>query len=622
MILPETEQILPFPLSDSYSVESCLKYAQDKQVYTVRDKSSGQRALLKYASGNKAELLKVEASFLRSSQFDFLPAYCCCLEEENAFWLVREYIEGETLEEYVEHRENLPVREALFILDLTAALIAKLHAQNPPIIHRDIKPQNFILTPERKIVMLDMETMRIQNSRAAHDTIVVGTQSMAPPEQFGYGQTSVQSDIYSLGMLLIYLSTASYSRNKKDYAFLPFSVRRIIHKCISFDPSKRYSGIRRLRRDIASVCRFRMRFVPLCVGASIAAAALILSGGTLIKHQLSLWHMEQSVTFQNPVIEAAARQALGKSDTEPITQEELSQISSLLLSGDRYFVDWNSYKTYYSEQWFIYAEENTPREPFPLDDLRYFTGLRELALDVHCVTDLSVLEGLPLEKLCLKNCSMESLSSLPAFEGLKLLDVADNPLTDISILAQYPDLEELNIMNTSVTDIRVLEGSRLCFLDCSYTGVTDYSVVATLDSLTDLYISHGNDETIAFINGLTNLEMLGMFDSSISSLKEIDRLTRLKSLNLSGCRNLTSLNDIGRFPSLDYLCISSSGVTDLTPLTELKKLTILEVAYTSLEDFTPLADCLQLDTIYLNRALKDVLDRQLPNHSYRIFVID
>lgn len=622
MMLSETGLVLPSPLSDSYSLESCLKYASDKQVYIVREKSSGQRALLKYASGDKAGLLKVEASFLRSSEFDFLPSYYCCAEGDNAFLLVREYIEGETLEEYIEHRETLPVREALSILDLVASLIANLHAQNPPIIHRDIKPQNFILTPERKIVMSDMETIRIQNPGSDHDTIMVGTRSMAPPEQFGFSQTGVQSDIYSLGVLLIYLSTGSYSRDKSDYAFLPFSVRRIIRKCIAFDPSKRYSSIRRLRRDIASVCRFRMRFVPLCLTVSIAAAALFISGGTLVKHQLSVWQMEQSVTFQNPVIEDAARQALGKSDNEPITQEELSQISSLLLSGDRYFADWNSYETFYGQEWFLYSAEDIPIEPFPLDDLRYFTGLRELALDVHCVTDLSVLKDMPLEKLCLKNCSLDSLSSLPALEDLKMLDVADNPLTDISILAQYPDLEHLNLMNTSVSDIHVLEGSKLRYLDCCYTGVTDYSVVATLDSLINFRISNGNAQTIAFINELTNLEALTLNESSISSLDEIDRLTRLESLDLSGCRNMTSLDGVERFPSLDYISIASSEVTDLTPLTELKKLRCLEASYAPLEDFTPLENCPRLDSLYLNRTLKDVLDRQLPNHSYYIIVID
>lgn len=622
MMLSETGLILPSSLAAFYSLESCLKYAPDKQVYIVREKSSGQRALLKYASGDKAGLLKVEASFLHSSKFNFLPSYRCCLEEENVFWLVREYIEGETLEEYVEHRETLPVREALFLLDLVASLIANLHAQNPPIIHRDIKPQNFILTPERKIVMSDMETVRIQNSGSDHDTIMVGTRSMAPPEQFGFSQTGVQSDIYSLGVLLIYLSTGSYSRDKSDYAFLPFSVRRIIRKCIAFDPSKRYSSIRRLRRDIASVCRFRLRFVPLCLTVSVAAAAVFLSGGTLVKNQLSAWHMEQSVTFQNPVIEDAARQALGKSDNEPITQEELSRISSLLLSGDRYFADWNSYETYYIEEWFLYSAKDTPREFFPLDDLRYFTGLRELALDVHCVTDLSVLKDMPLEKLCLKNCSLESLSSLPALEGLKMLDVADNPLTDISILAQYPDLEHLNLMNTSVSDIQVLEGSKLRYLDCCYTGVTDYSVAATLDSLINFRISHGNARTIAFINELTNLEALTMNESSISSLDEIGRLTRLESLDLTGCGNLTSLDGVERFPSLEYISIARTGVTDLTPLTELKKLRSLEAFHTPLEDFTPLENCIQLDSLYLNRALKDVLDRQLPDHSYYIIVVD
>lgn len=621
-ILPEMDRQLPPQLSALYSLESCLKYTPDKQVYVLREKSTGTKALLKHASKDKAALLGIEAAFLQSVRFDFLPAYRCCIQTEDSVWLVREYIEGETLEEYVEHREPLPVREALFILDQAASLIAALHDQKPPILHRDIKPQNFMFTQDNKLIMLDVETVRSPAPAAEHDTITTGTRSTAAPEQFGYSQTSIQSDIYGLGMLLIYLTTGSYSRAKNNYAFLPFSVRRIIEKCIHFDPSKRYRNIRLLRRDIASVRRLHIRFLPLCLGIFTAVLALSFGGGVLVRHQVTLRNEEQSVVFENPVIEDAARQALGKSDTDRITREDLSQIHSLLLSGDRYFADWNAYENYYNREWFIYDRQNTPTDVFRLDDLQYFTGLRELALDVHRIADLSVLTDLPLEKLCLKKCRLESISSLPAFPGLRHLALADNPLTDISILSELPALEELDLMNTAVSDLRPLEGKGLRSLNCSYTGVTDYSAVSTLDTLTVLRISHADTDTISFVNTLTNLEILALNESDLASLNEISALTSLVSLDLTGCSKITSLEGIRQFVSLDYLCFTRSEISDLTPLTQLNKLTCVEFPYAPVKDLTPLADCPQLTLLYVSRVQAEALDRQLPGHSYDVIIVD
>lgn len=621
-ILPELERRIPPQLLSLYSLSSCLKDSRDKQVYVLTEKSTGRKALLKHASGDMAALLEVEAAFLQSARFDFLPAYRCCLREEGSVWLVREYVEGETLEEYVEHRETLSVQEALSILDQAAALTAALHEQDPPILHRDIKPQNFIMTQDKRLILLDVETVRSPKPATEHDTMMVGTQNTAAPEQFGYSQTSVRSDIYGLGMLLIYLTTGSYSRQKKGYAFLPHSVRRMIRTCIHFDPSRRYRNIRLLRRDIASVRRCHMRYVPFRLGIFAAVIALSITTGAFASHRLNIRNKEQSVAFENAVIEDAARQALGKSDTDRITREELQNIHSLLLSGDRYFADWNAYETYYNREWFIYDGQNTPTAPFPLDDLRYFTGLRELALDVHSVTDLSVLASLPLEKLCLKKCTLEDLSSLPPLPQLSLLDLSDNPLTDIAVVSQFPSLETLNLMNTNVSDISVLTGSRLESLNCCYTGITDYRIALTLDDLTVLRISHADKDDLSLINTLTNLEILALNESDLSSLDDISALNGLISLDLTGCGDLTSLDGIEQFASLDYLCFTRTAVSDVTPLTRMNKLTCVEFPYAPVKDLTPLADCPRLRTIYLNRVLADVLDRQLSGHSYDVIIVD
>lgn len=621
-ILPDMEQRLPSVIRSQFTIISCLKHTHDKQVYVMADRSSGDRVLLKYASGEKARLLATEAEFLESKSFSFLPAFHSCMQEGDSFYLIREYIEGETLEDYVERQEMLPVKEALSILYTITGFIETLHTQNPPILHRDIKPQNFLMAEDGRLVMLDVETVRTYNPSADHDTMVVGTRSLAAPEQFGYSQTSIQSDIYGLGMLFVYLLTGDYSRKKQRYAFLPHSMRRLIQKCTHFDPAKRYGSIRALRRDIASIRRCRMRLVPLC--ALLLTAALLLGGsvGILIHRQQVTQQQEHSVQFENPYIEAAARQALHKSDTDAINTDELAQIQSLLLVGDDYFTDWNSYQNYYNLQWFHYAELTAPADAFPMDDLRYFTGLKALALDVQNITDLSALEGLPLERLSLKKSGITDISPLASLPGLRLLWLADNPLTDISAVSQLPALEELDIMNTSVSDIHMLENSSIHTLSCLYTGVTDYSCVTSMPYLTSLRVSHASEEDIAFFNSLNRLEMLTLNESRLYSLEDIGNLTRLVSLDIGGCQDIATLDGITAFPNLDYLCIASTNIADLTPAADLVKLTCLEFSYAPIEDYSPLADCRKLNQIYLNHAMAEEMERQLPENSYNLIIID
>ncbi len=616
------EQQLPAAIRNQFAMISCLKHSPDKQVYVMADRLSGGKVLLKCASGEKAKLLATESNFLKSKNFSFLPAFHSCMQEDSSFYLIREYIEGETLEEYVECREMLPVKEALSILYDIAGFIETLHAQNPPILHRDIKPQNFLKAADGRLFMLDVETVRTYDSSAEHDTMIVGTRSIAAPEQFGYSQTSVQSDIYALGMLFLYLVTGDYSRRKQNYAFLPRSMRQLIQKCTHFDPSKRYGSIRSLRRDIASILRWRMRFLSFGLTLLITALALTFSAGLLVRQQQIRVHKEQSVSFENPLIEQAARQALHKSDTDTLTRQELSQIRSLLLVEEYSFDSWNSYVNYYNLQWFQYAELAISAEAFPLEDLRYFTGLKELALDVQNISDLSALQELPLEKLSLKKSNITDISSLASISSLKLLWLADNPLTDISAVSHLSALEELDIMNTSVSDIQMLENSSLNTLSCGYTGITDYSCLTSMPYLTNLRVSHLDEDDIAFINSLSRLELLTLNESRLNSLDDIRNLTRLTSLDLGGCQDIATLDGITNFPSLDYLCISSTSISNLTPAAGLVKLSCLEFSYAPIEDFTPLNDCRKLNQLYLNQAMADELERQLPGHSYNLIIID
>ena len=88
-----------------------------------------------------------------------------------------------------------------------ARVLAYLHTRQPPIIYRDLKPENVILTPEGIIKFIDFGVARTYKARKAKDTVAIGTYGYAPPEQYGKGQTDARSDIYTLGATLYHLLT-------------------------------------------------------------------------------------------------------------------------------------------------------------------------------------------------------------------------------------------------------------------------------------------------------------------------------------------------------------------------------------------------------------------------------
>lgn len=80
-----------------------------------------------------------------------------------------------------------------------------MHSYYLPIIHRDIKPSNVIVTNDGIVKLLDMNAAKYYKGNAEEDTHLIGTVGYAAPEQYGFGESSVQTDIYALGVLLNYL---------------------------------------------------------------------------------------------------------------------------------------------------------------------------------------------------------------------------------------------------------------------------------------------------------------------------------------------------------------------------------------------------------------------------------
>lgn len=200
--------------------------------------------------------------------------------------VILEYLEGETLDTWIaQHGAGEQTTRLLFPKLCDA--VAQLHAAfEPALIHRDIKPSNIIIlgdglatggTADRtvdgavdrlaaagrpddgaadlSVRLLDFGIARVFNEESDCDTHALGTRSYAPPEQFGFGQTDVRSDVYALGAVLYFMLTgatpqASFSSQEKRDVFLRAAnpaLAAVIRKASAFDPLQRYQSVEELK---------------------------------------------------------------------------------------------------------------------------------------------------------------------------------------------------------------------------------------------------------------------------------------------------------------------------------------------------------------------------------------
>lgn len=173
---------------------------------------------------------------------DFLPEIYEMFEYEDNYIIFEEYIKGKSLEQIINEREKLSLNEAeKYILNICDAL-EKVHSKN--IIHRDISPDNVIISNDNKAVLLDFDIARVGGKNKTTDTTILGTAGFASPEQYGFAQTDIRSDIYSLGVLFNYMITGNIIQNG---IYDEYIISEFIKKATNIDANLRFNSINSFR---------------------------------------------------------------------------------------------------------------------------------------------------------------------------------------------------------------------------------------------------------------------------------------------------------------------------------------------------------------------------------------
>ena len=153
-----------------------------------------------------------------------LPAIRDTFTDPEHWYLVMDFIEGETLEAYLKAKAgSMSLREVLEIGLQLCTVLDYLHTREPAIIFRDLKPSNVMRTPAGQIYLIDFGIARLFSPGKLKDTMPFGSPGYAAPEQYGRAQTTPQADIYSLGALLHHLFTGN-DPAESPFRFAPLPI--------------------------------------------------------------------------------------------------------------------------------------------------------------------------------------------------------------------------------------------------------------------------------------------------------------------------------------------------------------------------------------------------------------
>jgi len=275
-------------LQNRYEVERLIGGGGMGMVYLARDQRLANRgcAVKEMVDHFIDQQQRIEANEYFAREADTLaqlkhpaiPAIIDRFDDHNRHYLVMEYVEGRNLEEELAARGG-PLPEGL-VIDVARQLcdvLSYLHGSIPPIVYRDMKPSNVMLTPRGKVMLVDFGIARL--FKTARKGTMIGTLGFAPPEQY-QGVVDPRSDIYSLGATLHYVLTGRDPEKFPPFSFPPIrdlrpevssNLAAAIDRALAYQADGRFASIQEFRDTL---------LYGRGVGSSSGAPAVSSKGGT------------------------------------------------------------------------------------------------------------------------------------------------------------------------------------------------------------------------------------------------------------------------------------------------------------------------------------------------------
>lgn len=226
-------------------------------------------------------------------------------DENGIYYIVMELVEGITLKKYIEKRGRIPFKEAVSIAIQVANGLDAAHKHN--IVHRDIKPQNIIISKEGKVKVTDFGIAKVASSSTINSSSTMGSVHYISPEQARGGYSDARSDLYSLGITIFEMITGTVPFDGDSTVAvavqhiqdeipapstvtddIPLSIDRIVLKLTQKKPDRRYQTAAELITDLKkSLVMPDTDFVVMAplYGASGSASQVMPSNNNPVKDE-------------------------------------------------------------------------------------------------------------------------------------------------------------------------------------------------------------------------------------------------------------------------------------------------------------------------------------------------
>lgn len=503
----------PPEFSETYEALECLSHGGACETLLVKRRGTDAYCVAKCYMKNAPLSHVTEGELLSGFDHPGLPRYEGEYRNERMLCVVREYIEGDPLDRYAA-QNPISKQQALALGEQLSDILIYLHGRIPPVIHRDIKPQNTIVDRQGSLRLIDFGISRLYAKDARRDTVCLGTMHFAPPEQYGFSQTDCRADIFSFGVWLGWLLTGETEIARILPKIDDRNLRRIVRKCTAFAPLARYASARKLK---AALLRASGRGPKRALrrAAAFFACLICLSAGFLLGRYTAeiapAYAPARGVRFEEPLVEQAVRAMLGKTEGEPISEDDLLSVTELYIYGDQAAANARAFGELDDR---MAANDGTLKNG----------GIRSLA-------DMTKFPNLKVLRAALENVS--DLSPLSGLERLEELDLRHNPVADVSPLAALTFLREVCLFNTRVTDLSALSACPLLErIDAGKTGIASPAAFEGIAGLKSLTIRQIPLKTLFGIEAFGNLEQIALSHVADGDLTPLAALPRLQTAHL------------------------------------------------------------------------------------------
>lgn len=214
----------------------------EHQVYLVKTED-GKICIQKVIKTYNQEVY----NFLLNNHIDGTPIIFDLYESDDELIVIEEFIEGDSLHDILNSSTKLSINQGINYIITLLRTIRSLHNIKPAIVHRDLKPSNIIINSKNEPILIDFNVAKHQNTGFNNkDTTQLGTIGYAAPEQYGFGVSTVKTDIYAIGIILKEVLDNTTLATTSQISDL----NRIIAKCTELNPNDRYDTVTELETEL------------------------------------------------------------------------------------------------------------------------------------------------------------------------------------------------------------------------------------------------------------------------------------------------------------------------------------------------------------------------------------